>query len=125
MELRAGGGQRLLSLVEAGLVHRDLEDNIADVEQASPGQLHRVQVAFGRDQDVRPRVHLRAVEDPELRAHELRVADRAGVRSRGLSGLGLDELAYRLALLEVRLRPGGQLPNALLPTPEHRAIVSG
>src|SRR5207302_4421620 len=86
-----------------------------------PGQLHRVQVAVGGDEDVRPRAHLRAVEDPELRAHERGAADRAGIRSRGLPGLGLDQLANRLAVLEVRLRPGAERRYPLLPPPEHRA----
>src|SRR5436305_10496232 len=121
MERDAAEGQRLLSLIQVGLVKGGLQDNIADVEQAGPRQLHRVQVAIGRDQDVRSSLYIRAVEDPKLRAHELGGADRAGIRSCGLSRLGLNELANRLAGLKARFRPGAEPLHALLPPPEHRA----
>jgi hypothetical protein len=121
VELDAAEGQRPLSSVEVGLVDGDLQDHVPDVEQAAPGKLHRVQVAVGGDEDVRAGAHLRAVEDPELRAHPRGGADRAGICTRGLPGLGLDELANRRAVLEVRLRPDAEPLDPLLPPPEHRA----
>ena len=51
--------------------------------------------------------------------------DRTRIRSRRLSRLDLDELADRLAVLEVRPRPGAELLDPLLPTPEHRFHCRG